>query len=423
MSSPLAETEAALLGAIILSRDSLNAARSYKFLLHEDAFIETEHKYIASVICALAEKGMAPDLVTIKHELSDRIGAQGKTWLELSGGEDTLISVAEAVPSASNIDHYASIIKARWQRRRILQSSHELAEFAKNPDVSISEVIAKAQEVSAASASLMPRSVFAHISEIEVADSKDIGIPTGISGLDSQIGMNGYPAGQLSVVRAYHKGGKSTFLIQSALHAASSGYKVLYATFADLHRKHIKRRLMRMLTGSMYPPETDGLFGDWHKMQDELHAMQLDIYDVAETDDGGTVEEFVAWATSRSKTHGAWDAIFVDYAQELTSGSRRISGKMEDQMECARILNRFASQTKAAVVVGSQITTDLMGGKRTKWGRDWEEKAGWVLTISPPGESGLQSVEISYSRFGYQHPKSVDVPVRFNSQLLTLDEA
>lgn len=420
--SPLAETEAAFLGACILSKDSLNACRSYRFLLNEDAFLEPQHKIVAETMGVLCDRGVAPDLVTLSHEMSDRRGSGGKTWLELAGGDDSLIAIAEAVPSTANLEHYASILKSRWLRRRILQSSKELAETAKNPDVTVSEVIAKAQEVSASASALMPRSVFAHISEIDVSSNKDIGIPTGISGLDSQISMNGYPAGQMSMVRAYHKGGKSTFLIQSALHAASNGYKVLYATFADLHRKHIKRRMMRMLTGSMYPPESEGLFGDWHKMQDELHAMPIDVYDVAETDDGGTVEEFTAWAISRMKVHGQWDAVFVDYAQELTSASRRIGGKMEEQMECARVLNRFAAQTKCAVVVGSQITTDLAGNKRTKWGRDWEEKAGWVLTIAPPAENGLQSIEISYSRFGYQHPKSVDIPVRFNPQLLTLDE-
>lgn len=421
MNEQLVEAEMSFLGSLILGGKKI--AETYCALLNEDAFFVPAHKFLALAIRHIVDRGQEPDLVVLKHELSDRSDSQGKKWLELVGGEDYLIAVAEAVPSISNVESYSSIVKSRWIRRRMLAASRALAEAAKDPDCPVSEVVAKANELMAESSSLTPASVFAHISEIDVAESRDVGIPTGIQGLDSQISMGGYPAGQLSIVRAYHKGGKSTFLIQSALHAASTGHRVLYATFADLHRKHIKRRMMRMETGSMYPPDSPGLFDDWTKAHDSLNALPIDIYDVAEVDDGGTVEEFTAWAGSRMKTHGQWDVVFVDYAQELTSGNRRINSKLEEQMECARLLNRFASQKKVAVVVGSQITQDLGGGKRTKWGRDWEEKAGWVLTINPPQEyGGDQGIEISYSRFGFQHPNAVTVPVRFNTQLLSLEE-
>jgi len=751
IASPLAEAEASFLGACILSDGK--AALEYRQLLHQDTFKTHNYGLIAEAIGGLLDKGSIVDLVTLCHDLSTRKN-RDNNWLELVGGEDAVIHVAETVPSVKNIGHYAQIVREAYQRRKILQSAKELAERCNNRDASISEVIAKSQEVASTTASLMPKKVFTHIRDIDIVQEKEVGISTGFDGLDSQISMGGFPSGQLSVVRAYHKGGKcwglgtkirmadstvkevqdivvgdlvmgpdsnprtvlslargtdamyritpargheswscngahilvlvnrqtgreweesvgeylnrsdaskgsiqmkysaydgeykdvfdpylagiwlgdgtlglphisahvddaeiidyiwrygvstgnevkfskkrglgvlvrinnrggtlalreyaesasvggkhipheyftasleqrlrllagiidsdghrhnngydlvfkgeafarqvvelargcglcavvkecskgikstgftgtywriciygntsiipvllprkkcqpsrrngngrmsftiepigageyygfelsddglllladgtvnhnSTFLVQAGLCAANRGLKVLYATFADLNRKHIKRRMMRMLTGYQYPPEGGGLFDDWHKTMDDLNDKHIDVYDVAEADDGGTVEEFTAWAESTAKTQGPWDLVLVDYAQELVSGSRRIADKMGDQMECARVLNRFASRTKIATVVGSQITMDMNGGRKTKWGRDWEEKAGWVLTIvpPPPGSNPLEmSIEISYSRFGPQAPRSSPVPVRFNTTALMLDE-
>lgn len=403
------------LGAMILSS---SAASLVLGILEAADFSSEAHQQCFTAIQRLVTHGKSVELLTVKNELQD----MGK--LSVVGGEDYLIQIAESTPSASNALHYAEIVLDKSARRKITAQAKAIAKAVTDPELTLSEVVARAHSMSSVVTGPGPRNPFKHISEVDITVPVPRAITTGFAGLDSQINRYyGYPPGHMTVVRAATGRGKSTIMMQSALACVQGGGRVLYATFADLHERDIKGRWMRMLTGSSEAPYGDGLFpGEWQKQAEWLNGCAIDFYDVSEVEDGGTIEEFLAWATTRMTTN-PWDRIFVDYAQEVRTSSKQAKGMMECQMECARVLNSWTRRHKTvSTVVGSQITTKD-GETMTKWGRDWEEKAALVLTVTRPDPGTTQCrIEIDKNRFGPMKERATKVGIEFDSTRLLFNE-
>jgi len=252
-----------------------------------------------------------------------------------------------------------------------------------------------------------------HISEVDDSVS-DQGVTTGFRGLDAKISTVGYPSGQLTTVSAYHKGGKSSFMLGSALaQADSAGLCVLYATFADLNARNIRRRLKRALCGFARPPGNFDALQAYDRAVNELDLSGFWLFDATAFDAKPSVEVFCEWVRSSPKR---FDCVFVDYAQELVTDAKGCYGQNDEQTKCASALGWLAAKEYIPVVVGSQLTPGKDGGATiTKGSRSWEEKSGWVLRI-PDDKS---SVEIPYSRFG---PQKVSIGMRWNEEKLMFEE-
>jgi hypothetical protein len=125
-----------------------------------------------------------------------------------------------------------------------------------------------------------------------------------------------------------------------------------------------------------------------------LNLYDLDFYDGALDDHGGTVESFASYAeVQHSKT--PYTAVICDYWQEMTTSKKAWSTEEELKI-VARRLDRLARRISAPVIVGAQITEGKNGAKTvTKGGRSLEEKAGLVLRINREANE----IEIPYSRF------------------------
>lgn len=105
------EAEMAALGSMILKEQ---AATNLVDALTEDDFFLPAHRIMFEAMSAILERGSKIDLVTLKNELVDM------SKLDDVGGEEALIEVAEAVPSAANAMHYANILTEKSCRRRLL---------------------------------------------------------------------------------------------------------------------------------------------------------------------------------------------------------------------------------------------------------------------------------------------------------------
>jgi len=95
------EAEQSVLGGILLDSDGLPAALE---VLKGDEFYRDAHRVIFRAAQDLFERNAPIDLVTVADYLAQ------KNLLESVGGAAYLASLAEAVPSASNIAAYARIV-------------------------------------------------------------------------------------------------------------------------------------------------------------------------------------------------------------------------------------------------------------------------------------------------------------------------
>ena len=96
------DAERSALGAMFLDKEAIYRAME---ILRPDDFYKDAHRHIYQTVLDLANKGEPVDLVTVTEALR-----QSKRLDEV-GGVAYLTELANAVPTAAHIDHYARIIE------------------------------------------------------------------------------------------------------------------------------------------------------------------------------------------------------------------------------------------------------------------------------------------------------------------------
>lgn len=381
-----AEAEMSVLGSMMLSWEAANAGVQ---MLRPEDFHKPAHALIFCAIRLLVETGQGVDFVTVRNELDRDI--------ERAGGIEYLVQISEFVPSPANIESYASTVKDKAARRRVVEGAGKLAKLARE-DAQLDEIRALMDGL--LEGSLTDGPALVPLKDIRPAGKRK-GIATPFAKLDSIISCRGYPCGQITTVSAYHKTGKSTWMLQSAVAAARAGLRVLYMTVADLSRDDVMRRVMRMLCEWDIEPTFGVARTDYFSALYEVQSWDFDVYDASDLDAGSDVETVCAVLRSEHAKRPL-GLVCIDYAQELTSSDRKAATEYAEQTICAKKLRIAAARMKdTAMLVGSQITEGGKDGRdRTKSTRAWEEKPGWILRLKRDSYGDTLRLQSAFSRFG-----------------------
>ena len=101
------ELEEAVLGALMLEKDSIIAVQEY---VTPDAFYTEEHRTIYKAIEELSMELKPIDLYTVTERL------KGKKELKKVGGASYLAQLTQKVGSAANVEFHAKIIAQKYGR-------------------------------------------------------------------------------------------------------------------------------------------------------------------------------------------------------------------------------------------------------------------------------------------------------------------
>ena len=118
------EGESSVLGGLLLDN---NAWDKVNDILVDSDFYRYEHRQIFAAIGALVNASKPADVITVFEHLQ----SQGRS--EDVGGLTYLNSLAQFVPSSSNIRRYAEIVRERSILRKLVTASDEIATSAFNP--------------------------------------------------------------------------------------------------------------------------------------------------------------------------------------------------------------------------------------------------------------------------------------------------
>ncbi|MDF2714858.1 MAG: dnaC, partial [Paenibacillus sp.] len=123
------EAEQAVLGAILLESDSLITVMER---VGSDDFYRTSHQHIFGAMLELAQQNEPIDLITLTARLQDN------QQLEDIGGVSYLSQLANAVPTAANVDYYAQIVEEKSMLRRLIRTATQIVSsgYAGEDDVS-----------------------------------------------------------------------------------------------------------------------------------------------------------------------------------------------------------------------------------------------------------------------------------------------
>ncbi|WP_262027621.1 replicative DNA helicase [Microvirga sp. Mcv34] len=214
------ETEAGLLGTIMLHNKALDSVRT---LVSSDDFSQPITAAIFAAMCELREGNQAITAALIGAKIGKVEGLGDEPLSAVLARWTTYQSVpAEQAPS------YARIIREYANRRRVITESIDVAEKVRNVRVGLKEEVEK--QISALDGVLMsenvstaakPKTIVLEDILMNAEDPSRMprGITTGLEDLDRLTG--GYVAGDLWIVGARPSMGKSTIAVASSRQAAA----------------------------------------------------------------------------------------------------------------------------------------------------------------------------------------------------------
>ncbi len=404
--------EMSLLGAMLLSdaacAEALRAVR-------EEAFYRPSHRMIFRAMGSLVKRSREVDPVSLREELI----AQGN--LANVGGQEYLNEIDLYVPSASNWPTYAEEILEKSRMRSLEQTFRQgigkIHDF--ESDMAASQIAAwAATEVNAIGGATTGAVSMEEIDET----GGDPGLRFGIPQIERVLGTEGTPGGQMTVVVAKEKHGKSALKIQMAVHQAQQGLGVMYVSLADLNPKRLKRRMLRCMSGWSERPNNPHYAERFDLAKEQLERdMALTIVDRTRSG-GADVDDILSGVETFRQRHEngptPLEAVYVDYAQKLTSREFRANDPLGMTTHCSKQISAYAERTGLSLVVGSQLTDGNEKEGRdpmTKGGRCWLEDCGLALWIQR-GEGFSATLQVLRSRFGGMGTK---VPMIYDDETLS----
>jgi replicative DNA helicase len=221
-----AEAEQAVLGAMLLDSDAaLRAAE----LVDDTMFYREAHRRLWRALRGLVEQRMVVDYVTVQEELSRRGD------LDAAGGVAYLGELANAVPSAANLEYHARILRDKAIQRRLIEAATQIITETYEQKRPASELLDSAEARIFKIAETRRDDGFTRIKEmlwptmerIETLQGRDTaltGVPSGFGDLDEL--TSGFQPSELIIVAARPSMGKTAFCLNLATHAAIEGFGV-----------------------------------------------------------------------------------------------------------------------------------------------------------------------------------------------------
>ena len=111
------EAERSVLGCVMLDAAVVDSVRA--IIGEPRAFHSPQNRVIWSVLRDMHDRGVGIDSVTLHDEL------QRRGQLEEAGGMTALLGLMEAVPRIDHAEHYAKIVRDKFNLRQLVESGTE----------------------------------------------------------------------------------------------------------------------------------------------------------------------------------------------------------------------------------------------------------------------------------------------------------
>jgi replicative DNA helicase len=356
------EAESSVLGGLLLDNGAWDRVGD---LLTDGDFYRYEHRLIYAAVGGLINATKPADVITVYEQL------QGLGKAEEIGGLAYLNSLAQYVPSASNIRRYAEIVRERSILRKLVSASDEIATAAFNTQgKAVDKILDEAEQKIfniGEEGSRMKQGFQAMDSLVvqlldrvqEMADNpNDItGVPTGFYDLDRL--TSGFQAGDMIVLAARPSMGKSSLAINIAEHVALHEGLPVAVFSMEMGASQLAVRIvgsigridqMHLRTGKLTDDE-------WPRLTEAIEKLRNVSLHIDETP-GLTVSELRANARRLARQCGGkLGLIVVDYLQLMSvSGSMSNENRATAVGEISRGLKMLAKELMCPVVALSQLS-------------------------------------------------------------------
>ncbi|MBB6282979.1 MULTISPECIES: replicative DNA helicase [Geobacillus] len=353
------EAEQAVLGAVFLDPTALTLAS--EMLIPED-FYRAAHQKIFHAMLRVADKGEPVDLVTVTAELA------ASEQLEEIGGVSYLSELADAVPTAANVEYYARIVEEKSVLRRLIRTATSIAQdgYTREDEIDLllDEAERKIMEVSQRKHS----GAFKNIKDILVQTYDNIemlhnrsgeitGIPTGFTELDRM--TSGFQRSDLIIVAARPSVGKTAFALNIAQNVATKTNENVAIFSLEMSAQQLVMRMLcaegninaqNLRTGKLTPE-------DWGKLTMAMGSLSnAGIY----IDDTPSIRvSDIRAKCRRLKQESGLGMIVIDYLQLIQGSGRSKENRQQEVSEISRSLKALARELEVPVIALSQLSRSV----------------------------------------------------------------
>ncbi len=354
------EAEQSLLGSLLLDKDSMVKIGDQ---VNDEDFYADKHRVIFESMLDLFRRHEPIDLLSLSNRL------QEKDALERIGGRAYLIHLSNAVPTASNIVHYANIVQKKATLRRMLKAAGDITELGYREAEDVHQLLDEAEQrlfnvsqkflkTSFTPIQSILDNAFERIDELHKEKGKLRGTPTGYVDLDNILG--GLQKSDLLILAARPACGKTSFVLDIARHAAVKG-KVGVGIFSlEMNKEQLVDRMIcaeanvnlwSMRTGHL---SESGPNDDFSRIGHALGVLsEAPIY--IDDSAAATIMDVRAKARRLQMEKGL-GLLVIDYLQLMDSQTKGSDNRVQEVSEITRGLKQIARELNIPVIALSQLS-------------------------------------------------------------------
>ncbi len=357
------EAESSVLGGLLLDNLAWDGVSD---LLHDGDFYRYEHRLVFAAMSSLINASRPADVITVFEHLQ----SLGKA--EEIGGLGYLNSLAQYVPSASNIRRYAEIVRERSVLRKLVTASDEISTSAFNPKGRpVANILDEAEQkiFNIGEEGARTKQGFQSMDTLvvdlldrvqEMADNPNdvTGVPTGFYDLDRMTA--GFQAGDMIVLAARPSMGKTALAINIAEHVALNEGLPVAVFSMEMGAAQLAVRIVgsigridqgHLRTGKLTDEE-------WPRLTEAIEKLRTISLHIDESA-GLTSSELRANARRLSRQCGKLGLIVVDYLQLMSGSGSDGENRATELGEISRGLKMLARELQCPVIALSQLNRSV----------------------------------------------------------------
>ena len=350
------DAEMAVLGSMLLDEEAVSVAVEK---LDAGCFYKDTHRKIFQTISDLYNNNKAVDLITLADAL------RKDNSLDEIGGASYLTSLANVVPTAANINHYANIVREKYILRTLINNSTKIITVCHESEGNIAEVVDTAERLIFEVSDRRNQGSYLHLKEIVKDTIETIdklyqnkahvtGIPTGY--IDFDIKTAGLQPSDLIIIAGRPSMGKSAFALGIAEYAGVIE-KIPTAIFSlEMSKEQLVQRMLcsharvdahKVRTGYLAT-------SDWPRLTAAAGKLsEAPIF----IDDSPAISVMELRARARRlKSHHGIKLIILDYMQLMRGSAMNMESRQQEISEISRSLNALARELSVPVIAISQLS-------------------------------------------------------------------
>ena len=357
------EAESSVLGGLLLDNSAWDRVGD---LLNDSDFYRYEHRLVYAAVGALINGSRPADVITVFEHLQ----SLGKA--DEVGGLAYLNSLAQYVPSASNIRRYGEIVRERAILRKLVSASDEISTTAFNPKGKpVAQILDEAEQKifnigeegsrmkqGFQSMDSLVVDLLDRVEEMSQNPNDITGVATGFYDFDRM--TSGLQPGDLVVLAARPSMGKTALAINIAEHVAVNEGLPVAVFSMEMGAAQLAIRIVGSIGRIDQGHLRTGKLSDdeWPRLTEAIEKLRSISLHIDETP-GLTPSELRANARRLARQCGKLGLIVVDYLQLMSGSSSDGDNRATELGEISRGLKMLAKELQCPVIALSQLNRSV----------------------------------------------------------------